>query len=378
MSTMDVPCDCCDEFRQRMEAAGRRVLGCDPHPGKPGMCVLRFEFADAPVLAGAAAAGAAPQVTEMSSPALTPTQAATARAIVNIFETGSVLGDYGRVTLLPGDSGRLTYGRSQTTLGSGNLAELLRRYCSNAGARFGARLRPVLPLRLQKSASLDNDAALHNLLRACADDRVMRETQDAFFDEAFWQPALRAAKKLGLSLPLSVAVVYDGHIHGSWVPLRKATVDTAGTPEQAGERAWIAAYVRLRRDWLANNGNPILRNTVYRMSSFQRLIDQGFWGLPLPLVVREREISYATLNATPKGCYDGPQPGTRQLALTDPLPRGLDVRLVQLALSDRGMDVLADGVFGRTSAQRVAEYQIAHGLSATGVADPGLIAQLTA
>jgi len=380
MSTMDVPCDRCDEFRQRFEAAGRRVLGCEPHPGKPGMCVLRFEFAEAPAAAPAPAASAAsaPGAAAPAAATLTPTQAATARAIVNIFETSSVLGDYGRVTLLPGDTGRLTYGRSQTTLGSGNLAELLRRYCSNPGARFGARLRPLLPLFEQKAERLDSDTAVHNLLRACADDRVMRETQDAFFDEAYWQPALRAARKLGLSSPLAISVVYDSHIHGSWVPLRKATIEAVGTPDQAGERAWISTYVRLRRDWLAGNGNPILRSTVYRMTSFQRLIDQGLWGLPLPLVVRDLEISHATLNATPKGCYDGPQPGTRQLALSDPLPRGLDVRLLQLGLSDRGMDILADGVFGRTSSQRVAEYQIANGLPPTGVADAGLIAELTA
>jgi hypothetical protein len=42
------------------------------------------------------------------------------------------------------------------------------------------------------------------------------------------------------------------------------------------------------------------------------------------------------------------------------------------------MDVLADGVFGRTSSQRIAEYQIATGRAATGVADLALIGELTA
>jgi chitosanase len=384
MQTMDVPCDRCDEFRARFEAAGYRVHACEAHATKAGMCVLRYAWPDAAAVVAAAAAGAerltaaAPAAPAAPAATLTPTQAATARAIVNIFETSSVLGDYGRVTLLPNDSGRLTYGRSQTTLGSGNLAELLRRYCSNPGARFRARLLPLLPRFEQQAVSLDHDTAVHNLLRACADDRVMRETQDAFFDDAYWQPALRAAKKLGLGSPLAIAVVYDSHIHGSWVTLRKATVDAVGAPAQAGEQTWIAAYVRQRRDWLAHNGNPTLRSTVYRMAAFQRLIDQGLWGLPLPLVVRDVEISHTTLNATPQGCYDGPQPGTRQLALSDPLLRGLDVRLVQLGLSDRGMDILADGVFGSTSSQRIAEYQIATGRAATGVADLALIGELAA
>ena len=61
-------------------------------------------------------------------------QKRTAQAIVNIFETGRVAGDYGAVTLLPGDAGHLTYGRSQTTLGSGNLFLLIKAYCERADA----------------------------------------------------------------------------------------------------------------------------------------------------------------------------------------------------------------------------------------------------
>ena len=54
---------------------------------------------------------------------LTATQKKTAEALVNIFETGEALGDYSQVTLIAGDTGHLTFGRSQTTLGSGNLNE---------------------------------------------------------------------------------------------------------------------------------------------------------------------------------------------------------------------------------------------------------------
>lgn len=40
---------------------------------------------------------------------LTEKQKKAAQAIVNIFETGKVEGDYGKVTLLSGDPGHLTY-----------------------------------------------------------------------------------------------------------------------------------------------------------------------------------------------------------------------------------------------------------------------------
>lgn len=307
---------------------------------------------------------------------LTTTQKRTAQAIVNIFETGSVLGDYGNVTLIDGDTGHLTFGRSQTTLGSGNLHDLMSRYCSNPGARFGARLQPILPRFEARDTTLDTDARLHNVLRATADDPVMRETQDVFFDEVYWQPAVNAATQTGITTPLGVVVVYDSTVHGSWKTLRDRTSAQAGKLADIGEMAWVSAYVRTRRQWLATHARTDLRATVYRMDALQRLIDQGFWGLELPLVVRNLEISMATLNATPPGCYDGPAPGSRLLAVQSPLPRGLDVRLVQLGLSDQDIDIKADGIFGQTSAKRIKDFQALQGLPVTGVADAALIARL--
>lgn len=309
---------------------------------------------------------------------LTATQKKAAEAIVNIFETGAVLGDYSAVTLIPGDTGHLTYGRSQTTLGSGSLHRLLERYCGNAGARFGSRLTAYLPRLAQRDTGLDGDPKLHNLLRASADDPVMRDTQDIFFDEAYWQPAARAAARLGVTCALGAAVIYDSWVHGAWAAMRRRTVAQAGDVAQAGEREWVRAYVATRRAWLAGHARADLRATVYRMEAFQRLMDQGFWGLELPLVVRGHEISATTLAATPPGCYDGPPPGTRTLVLQSPLQRGLDVRLLQLGLSDRGVDIKADGIFGQTSARLLRQYQAQHQLPPTGAADAALMAQMIA
>lgn len=369
MPSQIIPCADCDKATLRFQERGFRVIGCNPHSELSQMCVISFEppVAAAPAATSAAAAGA---------PAIMPSQAKTAQAIVNLFETGEVLGRYSQVTVLKGDPGRLTYGRSQTTLGSGNLHKMLERYCQNHGARFGARLQPQLPLFEAGDIRLDSDAKLHNLLRACADDPVMRETQDSFFDLAYWQPALRAATKLGLQSALAVSVVYDSHVHGSWGTLRDRTNAAVGEVAAVGEQAWIRAYVRERRAWLASHKITILRSTVYRMDAFQRLIDLGQWGLELPLVVRGTEISAAALASVPPECYDGPPPGSRALGLQQPLQRGLDVRLVQLALSDAGSEIKADGVFGQASVRCVKELQIAHGLPVTGVMDIALIGEL--
>jgi chitosanase len=307
---------------------------------------------------------------------LTTTQAQTAKVIVNIFETSAVRGRYGMVTVIPGDTGHLTYGRSQTTLGSGNLHVLLKNYCGNSGARLGDHLRPYLPRFDALDLSLDTDTRVHNLLRAAADDVVMRDTQDAFFDEAYWAPAVRHADRTGISTPLGVGLVYDGIIQGSWATMRDRTHRDVGPLTDVGESAWVQGYVATRRHWLAHHSRADLRRTVYRMDVFQGLIDQGYWALDLPLVVRDNEISLASLQALPPDCFNGPAPGSRPLELTSPMTKGLDVRLLQLGLSDLGVAVKADGWYGQTTLRCIKDRQSALGLPATGVADVALIDKL--
>src|SRR3982751_2798456 len=126
-----VACTDCTDRRHDLEGTGHHVVDCREDPSLPGYCVLRY---------------ALPASTPAPAPSLlATTQAQAAKAVVNIFETGSVRGDYGQVGVIPGDTGRLTYGRAQATLGSGNLRRLVERYCAMVGARFAARLRAWLP-----------------------------------------------------------------------------------------------------------------------------------------------------------------------------------------------------------------------------------------
>ncbi len=305
------------------------------------------------------------------APVLTDVQGRTAKAIVNIFETDRVLGDYANVTLIPGDTGHLTYGRAQTTLTSGGLHGLIRAYTLASGALFRRDLEPFLAALEARDLALDDDRYFRNLLSAAADDPVMRRTQDVFFDETYWRPAQQAAARDGIESALGAAVIYDSWVHGSWATLRARTNNGAGVPGAIGERAWIGAYVLERRAWLADHRRADLRRTVYRMDAFLAMLDGGDWDLPLPLVVRRRAIDEAALAAVPEGVYDGPPPRSRALRLTGPISRGLDVRLVQLALSrpGNGLAVSADGLYGRRSEDAVRTFQARNGLAATGAVD---------
>lgn len=311
----------------------------------------------------------------MAKPKMTKTQTKTAQAIVNVFETGRVLGDYGKVTVLPGDDGHLTYGRSQTTLGSGNLALLIRAYC-DAGGQFAAELIPHLHAFEQRDVSLDENPAVKEILRQAGSDPVMRQVQDTFFDRVYWEPAVTSAGELNLGRALSVAVVYDSHVHGSFRLIRDRVIKDVGQPDDAGEKAWIGAYVATRREWLATHKKTVLHNTVYRMDNFKKLIGQNKWGLELPLTVHGVAITQQVLNVTDAEpvVASAADPSERLLFLTTPRMTGNDVKRVQRALGLT--DDAVDGSFGPQTDLAVRRFQEGHGLSIDGKVGPATRAAL--
>jgi len=314
----------------------------------------------------------------MSKPAkqsaLTELQKLTAQSIVNIFETGRSLGDYGKVTLLPGDPGHLTYGRSQTTLASGNLHLLIRAYCDAPDAIHADQLRPYLERLAARDLSLDTDLALKRLLRESGDDLVMHTTQDAFFDRVYWMPAQSTAAAVRLSTALGAAVVYDSTVHGSWGTVRDLTARAHGNVDQIGENAWIQRYVETRRSWLANHPKSILHATVYRMNSFAGLISEEKWNLELPIVVRGIRIDEDTF--APPVRASAADETDRVLKLESPFMVGDDVRAIQQALQDKGLPGNIDGIYGPLTEARVRQFQLQSGLRADGIAGPATKAAL--
>jgi len=297
-------------------------------------------------------------------------QKKTAMAIINVFETGQVVGDYGKVTLLPGDPGHLTYGRSQTTLASGNLFLLIKAYVAAEDAAFADQLEPFLERLERRDLTLDHDLTLRHLLREAGEDPVMREAQDGFFDRVYWAPALRSAEFIGAETPLGTTVVYDGRIHGSWHRLRDRTIERFGTLANLGEQAWIGHYVQTRLDWLAGHSIAILRRTTYRMTTFQALIGDGKWELPLPLRVRGLTLDAEALTAEPALRASAEVAETRLLRLLTPFLQGEDVRALQLALKDAGIVMEADGVFGPATERAVEQFQASKDLTKDGIVGP--------
>jgi len=298
---------------------------------------------------------------------LTALQKSAAQAIVNIFETGSIRGDYADVTLLPGDSGQLTYGRSQTTLASGNLFLLIEDYCNQSNGSLSAEFKPYLSKLQCCDCSLNNDATFRGLLKDAGSDPVMQDVQDAFFDRVYWDPAMRSADALGAQSALGAAIVYDSTVHGSWAQVRDMTRKQFGELKQIGEVQWMSDYVETRRQWLATYPNPLLHKTVYRMDAFRQIINAGNWKLGLPLVVRGLSITPDSLsNAHPVNIPAEGAP-RRQLRLTNPAMTGPDVSWLQQRLTLAGIHIAETGLFDAATDQAVKAFQAQHDLKADGV-----------
>lgn len=306
---------------------------------------------------------------------LTKLQKQTAQAIVNVFETGRPQGDYGKVTLLPGDSGHLTYGRAQTTLASGNLCLLIRAYCAAPEAAYARPLTRYLDRLEAPDLSLDHDVPFRTMLQDAGQDPVMQGAQDAFFDRVYWAASLQSAEALGITSPLGITVVYDSRIHGSWDRIRDRTISAHGRPEQGSEERWIEGYVATRRAWLAHHANPLLHRTVYRMDAFKSLIAERKWTLRLPIRVQGVEITRTTFD-TLQPSRPSAEGATRVLGLRHPLLRGDDVGAVQNALVAAGHMVEIDGVFGPETAAALKAFQNRHGLVVDGAAGPATRAAL--
>ena len=292
---------------------------------------------------------------------MTPLQQKTIKAIVNVFETGRAAGDYSAVTAIAGDSGHLTYGRSQSALGSGSLFQLLSQYSVAPGAKFAAQIQPYLPRLEARDITLDKDATLRNILREAGSDPVMQEEQDRFFDANYFNPACTSASACGLTSVLAQAVVYDSCVHGSWRAMRDAANQKCGAPGSNGvtEQQWLTVYVQTRKQWLLSS-RPPLPASAYRMDSFLSLMTDGNWNLDLPLQVHGVTIFAADLG-------DAAPPSLR---LSNPPITGDSVRKLQASLARAGFDCGQDASFGPKTEAAVKAFQAAKGMPQDGIVGP--------
>ena len=215
----------------------------------------------------------------------------TALAIANIFETSRPFGDYSAVAVL-NDGAGISYGIGQFTHRSGSLAAVVEAYLNNGGRVAVDILRSALSVLKRDAAwaidALAADEQFKKALRAAAVTREMKAAQQQVIAEKYLDPAMRICAAMSFVLPLSLAVVFDSLIHGSWERISRNTGDL-----RSDEKAWVTDYVRKRHSWLLSI--PRLKVTSYRTKFFLNQIVIGNWDLRLPMTVHGFRLTEASL-----------------------------------------------------------------------------------
>ena len=217
------------------------------------------------------------------------------KQIIRYYETGKSNGsDYGALTIYndgPNKIKQITYGAYQTTEFSGGLKNLLLLYIQNKGV-FSEALHPYFE-SLGKLPSLSDNTAFLHILGELSKDPIMHQTQDEFFDKAYYNPAVDWCTKEGLTLPLSLLVIFDSYIHSGGILSFLRDKFTDKLPYYGGdEKKWIIGYVNARDIWLETNKSYLLQKSDYRTDSFIYAIRHNNWDLSQPFDV----VNYKTAN----------------------------------------------------------------------------------
>jgi chitosanase len=175
----------------------------------------------------------------------------------------------------PGDSPQWTLSIGFTELG-GNLKVVLERYIDHSG-ELAVHFAPYLAVMGKRHIT---DPEFKKLLVQAGKEPAMVRAQEEIFEEKYLGPAFEWAKKYGFSKPLSFLVIADSFLHsGSMLGFLMERFAEKKPSDGGDEDAWIKAYLRERREWLAGHSKQILRGTVYRVDCYLDQIKKDNWQL---------------------------------------------------------------------------------------------------
>jgi chitosanase len=218
------------------------------------------------------------------------------RRTLSVAETGRVEWDPSAVYIYADDN-RFKPPRKQVTLsigfteGGGNLKKVLQRYIDKGG-KLAAEFAPYL-LSLGSGPTLAANKKFVDLLKEAGKDAAMAKAQQECFDEFYLGPAFRWASSHGFALPISYMVIADSYLHsGSMLAFLMKKFPEKKPKDGGNEQAWIRAYTKARKEWLATHSNKILNKTVYRANCYIEQMERGNWEMRnYPIVMNGTRIS---------------------------------------------------------------------------------------
>ena len=226
---------------------------------------------------------------------VTPEQKRVIDSVLSINETGKLPSPatYATVTVLSDGAG-ISYGKHQSTDGSGSLDAIIFRYI-DLGGSLADQMKPFLDdLKADFSTKVDPHNLpqevidLMDLLAQAGSDPVMQQAQDQIFDENYWTPAVQRCEAMGLTTALAHLAVYDTCIHSgpSRVDSLRRNFPEASPATGGEEHAWVRAFLNARHAWLVSNPNPLVVKSADRVTAILKIADSENWDLVTPFLYR--------------------------------------------------------------------------------------------
>ena len=216
--------------------------------------------------------------------------------LISTFENSTTEIDYAYAANI-GDGRGVTAGRAGFTTATCDAAQVVRTYSEKVPENGLAGFLPELD-RLCDADSDDTsglpEADYIAAWTAAASDDAFRAAQDAVVDAEYYVPAMTIADQIGLRNVVSRAELYDTALqHGvgddpDGLPsLVARTTDRVGTPEAAGEAAWLDTFFDVRIDDLTNPANEATaeqwRESTDRVECLRTVADNGNSNLDGPV-----------------------------------------------------------------------------------------------
>lgn len=214
------------------------------------------------------------------------------RGIINSFEQGRKDTKYDIIYIYhdgPGKRRQITVSFGITEYG--NLKKLIVNYINAKGA-LADKFKPYVE-KIGKEPLVDDDTFKSLIITGARNDAVFRKCMDDIYDEMYFNPAYNWFSRNKFTTNLSMMMSLDTYIHsGSFLSfLLKRMDNNLPVGNLTQEKAWVKEYIKVRRSWLANNGNEILHGTVYRMDFFNQQIKNGNWNLDVPFIANDVKFS---------------------------------------------------------------------------------------
>ena len=169
---------------------------------------------------------------------------------------------------------------------------LLIKYLKSGGSLIPQSLINAAVTKNSASLGVDGIQVFRDTFKAAGKDPIMQEVQQDFFVKNFLTRAEDYAKSLNLTEPLSILVVLDSLVQGSFSRVSSLVPKFyQDTQNPLNEWDWVRSYLNTRYKWLATNPNTALNPTADRVQSLIDIEKSDNWKLNLPLTLSTKGIT---------------------------------------------------------------------------------------